>query len=219
MKQIFFSKFMEVANTLTFQPTLVLKKIMPSKIFQEYKEGKFSKTTFPEKKVKIEEVFVPDFVKGKEMFRDKNNCIQTVHFAGKTSPMKRPCFWCLDTCENPVGIPVGMFYSEDKSVITFVTQGAACSYECCGAYIRSKIDMYPSRRDSTLLNSLIYLGVMFSLSYPNEEMPNHAPDFRLLTLNGGTLTPSEYHNGKKHSYLAVPSMITCSGSSAYLKLC
>lgn len=127
-------------------------------------------------------------------------------------PSKGRCFWCLqdydytnDPDREAVGIPV---ISEEKTVsildqktqtskiiklLCFWAEDFCCDFSCAYAYCDRWMKLPVYYGDPIMINSESMLLTMFSLQNPDKELIK-AKDFRLLDLNGGSLTMKEWRN-------------------------
>jgi hypothetical protein len=202
---------------LSYNPTIVLKRIEPSKLIQNYHSGKYNNLSIPETKNKVIASFIPSTSTGVYSFKDKNNSTQIIHLTNKVSP-PNICLNCMCTfSDTPTGIPISIYYDENRTKLVFITQGNTCSFECAHRYIRDKTETCRKNKDPVLENSLQYLGLMYKKIYGEEnKLPEPAPDFRLLEMFGGTCTHDEYKS-KTHRFKQIPSVLQIAGTEKFLK--
>lgn len=187
---------------ISYSPTLCLKSVDVSKLYQEYINGKYNHITLAD----LPHIKLANDIKYNnisDVIVDSSGNVQRVLMTN-SNPAKR-CSWCLSDIEaDPVGIPVDVYKSEDKLVI-LVDQPYYCTFECAYAGLYRENNQVYYLRDSLYKDSEWILKTWFSLIYPNKEL-RKAPDWRLLDINGGTLTIDEFRSNS-HTLTRLPNFI------------
>ena len=221
--------------SITFQPTFVLKKVDPLKIMKAYTEGAYSTLTLPKTKISVEASTVPSITGATNSFRDKYNCIITIHTSNneaiKALPTYKPrCFWCMQDLVSdksahvpiPTNVQVWTDYSKNETTYYFETDaggkggGCCCSFQCALSYVRHFTEGKGSSYNYSNEQKEIYLRTLYNICYPNNKEPlQPAPDFRLLHYNGGTMTPDEF-KATKSVFIPLPNIIMASGAHQFM---
>jgi hypothetical protein len=196
-----------------YQPTFVLKKIDPIQIHQHYASGKYTKFTLQPiaDKVSVEAAVVPSLTGGTHTFRDKNNCVILIHTTNnqslKSLPSFKPrCFWCMqDLSFNtdthvPLPTKVQRLVTPETTYYDFDADGMCCSFECGLAFLRHFKEGGGVVRSYNNETREIVLQTLYRLCHPE------APDFRLLSCYGGTMTIDEFRLSKS-LFVPLPNIL------------
>ncbi len=205
-----------------YQPTIVLKKIDPLKVVKLYQSGYFKQATLSTNKLTVDAAIVPSISGATLSFRDKNNCVIIIHASNndamKSLPGYKPrCFWCMQDLPSDnashVPIPSSMFVHHDwetKKVFYYFDAvgggkgGCCCTFECALSYIRHFKQQHNNNKNNESLE--VYLKTLYRLCYPDRDTLREAPDFRLLTSNGGSMTIDEFTNTKS-IFVQLPNVV------------
>jgi len=207
-----------MSETVIYQTTFVLKKIDPVQIHGHYTAGKYKQLSLNDftKKTMVEAAVVPSITGGTHTFRDKNNCVIIIHTTNNTSlkslPSFKPrCFWCMqDLPSNPdlhVPLPTKMnrLVSKEETMYHFETDaggsggGSCCSFECGLAYLRNFKSDNSEQKE-------VCLQTLYRLCYVDKPALRPAPDFRLLSQYGGTMTIDEFRQTKSQ-FVKLPNIL------------
>lgn len=200
-------------------PTFLLRKIDPSKIWDNYLSGKYINLQVPAKQIGVKPVPVTvSKIYGDKAedptysFRDRHGGIQVlissnqVYFSmvskGETVFGGR-CLWCRHQFDHEaVLLPLTyqLMTLENRSVL-FIAHGEGiyCDFECCLADIHEFRSKSFNSKDINYVNSEQILRYMFSSLYPNKIL-SPAQDYRLSKENGGSMEYSEYKSTSSRYY-------------------
>jgi hypothetical protein len=204
-----------VTSSLSYTPTLCLKRVNPESVLEAYLRGQYLTATLPTTKRKLKATFIPATTGESLMFRDKNNCIHTIHMTNNTKIKQLPvysprCYWCMQelskdvTQRVPIVCGMSQIAIKDGYKYTFLSEGEACSFECALAYLRHfGYGVGASARTSHQVNGEMCLHALYRLIYPDGDELIEAPDFRLLVNHGGTMSVDEFIQCK-HVYIPSP---------------
>lgn len=136
----------------------------------------------------------------------------SLHSKDGVPPSKGRCYWCLqdydytnDPDKEAAGIPImqdtkTVSIPDQKTdacrivkVLCFWAEDFCCDYSCAYAYCDRWLKVPIYYADPILTDSESMLLTIFGLLYPNQVLIK-AKDFRLLDLNGGSLTMKEWKN-------------------------
>lgn len=199
---------------MSYTPTIVLRKLDPSKVVATYQSGGYTSYTLPTTRVSVVANATPSTTGHTTTLRDNNNCLIVLHASNKEAvkllPGYKPrCFWCmLDIHGSPCPVPTSMAHQWNNGDVRYVfdVSDVCCSYECALAYARSFL------RDE---RAEVYLHLMHRLMHPTVEKPlRPAPDFRLLDTYGGTMTVDEFKQSRT-TYTPLPSILLQSIAHTY----
>lgn len=225
--------------------SFLLRGINPTKIFNDYHNGKFSnKELFiPVTKAKISElttILAPEYGTSPAdaiyTFKDKNNIpviiATTNHKAyeiyrkNSVQAMGGRCEWCLqDFPHLAIGIPVAVAEKflavkegdkySNQRTFCFWVEGIFCSFECVLAHIHRFLSL-DSTRGNYYDNSESLLKFLHKLQFPQENKLHPHPHPRLLKLNGGSLEVKDYYK-TTHTYHKTPNIVLLPAKACYLK--
>lgn len=198
---------------MSYAPTLVLRKLDPSKVVSAYQAGAFRTATLPSTKIAVFANAAPSTTGQTTTLRDNNNCLVVLHSSNKETvkalPGYRPrCFWCmLDIPGTPCPVATSMSQRWVSGAIrqVFETSDVCCSFECALAYARTFL------REE---RAEVYTRLLHQCVHPSAPPLRPAPDFRLLDTHGGTMTVDEFKHSKT-TYVQLPTVVVQSVARTY----
>jgi hypothetical protein len=175
-----------------FQPSFVLRGMDHAKFWERYWKGEFANRTLPV----TEKVSRGTF----QMRPSVGSCINDPQFSfcdtrgtkvvcvSTNCSNTRICNWCRRSCEGKerCGIPISIQWNEDGSN-EIAWDGYTCSEKCSLAMIRDNMRLPHNFQDPLWVGSEKRLRQI-----SKESHLSPAKDWRLLDINGGSLTEKEY---------------------------
>lgn len=103
------------------------------------------------------------------------------------------CHWCRKKYEDySLGVPIKILTKDNK--IFYLVEGNYCCFECVYAGILAEKHFRPLWKDSEILLKIIYDSL-----YTNTKL-EASRDWKLLDINGGSLTEEQFFNNDKHLF-------------------
>lgn len=225
-------------------PTILLKGINPTLLFEEYKKGTFSYLPTSKNKIKYANnanILAPSYGKDNSFpifcLKDKNNCDvirTTTGFndyeiytkTGGNLPVGGRCEYCREDFETTaIGYPLNyeektilLSDSENvyRTIYTFWVEGKFCSFECALGYVRIILSKPSDYKDTTTRDSERLLKLLYKLMHPDAGILRPAQEPRLLITNGGALTKEQWQNSK-HIYTRTDKIVIIPAKVEYLQ--
>ena len=188
--------------SLNQKPSFILAGIKHSEFLEKFKRGDFDKIQeFKINKVigSLKPAISDDQGDASFSFKDKTGIVQIVHTTG-VDYTNISCHWCRRKfSHHGLGIPIKLI---DKTM--FLMDGNYCGYRCMFASLHQKLLL---KDGSSIYNSSMPLAKMlFKIQYPDSPTPNNAPPWELLTVNGGSMSDSEY-DSLEYKYIPSPTVL------------
>lgn len=189
----------------SYTPTLVLRKVDPSKIVAAYQAGAYRSLALPTTRIAVTATTAPSTTGQTTILRDNNNCLVVLHASNKESVKALPgykprCFWCMLDIHGPpcpVATSMSQRWTEGDVRYVFETSDVCCSFECALAY--AKRFLREERAE-------VYTRLLHRTVRPSDPPLRPAPDFRLLDTHGGTMTVDEFKHNKT-TYVQLPTVV------------
>lgn len=221
------------------KPTFCLRGVDPRQVEQSYKSGSFGEIKIPESRILINKdipSMAPTYGKS---FRDgiyslKHKIGQGVvvatsnhqrfkHFMDTEGEVKMGgrCWWCRcdftgESCGSVVQQANIIDEETGTTIYVFWTYGTMCDDACVLAYDKDMAKRMPDKRDPTTQGSESGLRFLHSLKYPEAGMLEEADDWKLLEINGGSLTVEQYRP-KRYTYHRVGGILVIPAKTSYLQ--
>lgn len=197
----------------------LLKTIEHSKVLKKYLDGEF-KTAKIEKfvlptsnkpVVSLEKKYSLEYDVPIHQVEDKQGNRSLVVLTNVRVPSEKVCCnWCrLDDLPLRYGVPT-LITQVGNAIICYVDDPYYCSMECMYANYNQRCDktMHHYSNTEILINRLFFAILSFEekMNSKNERL-KEALDWRLLEINGGSLTPIQYRHEFKSLYRSINFVI------------
>jgi hypothetical protein len=209
------------ATAVAVVPTFNLRGVNFLEIYSAYKRGDYHNLVIPETKIKdvnisslTATVYSNNESQGMYTKTNKDGSIiirattdqKAYEVYNKTGslPESGQCDYCRRVKSNLMICPTSLYIieSEDAKSNTYIAYGPTlqCSFRCALTYAKlySKVDHLFSKSEEII-------KFIFGLMYPDKRL-DPAPDYKLLIINGGSVSDEEYDN-PKYQYIRVSSVI------------
>ena len=219
---------------LSVSPTLFLKGLVSTDIYNKYNAGEYRYFTLDYiKNIKINlngklsnisaigkdsysDIFTKSSFKNQIQIYCTDNCHYFNTFSqGVTGETK--CYWCRKTFNGqPVGYPIRMDIEtggeDSPDYYIFHSTTAMCTFQCALAGLHQDLKLGKAKPES-----LVYLKFAYEKIYPKAGPLCPAPDWELLKSNGGSLDDNEYYLNT-HRYIKTSSVVFSPVKTIYEKL-
>lgn len=211
---------------VTYRPSFLLRKVIHTTVLAKYRDGKYSKLKISDIKITSSNLTLS----GPIAPAVSENSNLTVHTIKTKSGAKLVihttsvfhsgvlCHWCrLPIDDNPTGIPVGLLKEGKDQTYVFTVDGLFCGFRCAYAMFLKESNAQPRFADPRYRSGTeSRLSFMFDLLYPGKTL-SPSLDWRLLGINGGTMTKEQYHDDPCR-YIESPGIMVIPGKPTYIKL-
>lgn len=233
-------------NGIVIIPTFRLRGIDPTELFRDYLAGSFSNIDIPNDKIVIENIIpvvapqyglsiadnmysIKDGISDQIIFATTNHKAYEMYTkSGGSLPTEGRCLWCRydhKGSEMPgtivaykqkiFQVKIGEKFTIQKTHC-FWTDNQCCDMECALAFDQFFSNLPPDKRESQFYDSEYLLRFLYSLQYPGSGPLIAAKDFRLLNINGGSLTYEQYKS-TRHIYRKMPGMLLLPAKVSYIQ--
>lgn len=226
--------------------TITLRRIDPVSFLRRYLAGEFVNVKIPVKKIKISSFVNLNQKIGTDQtseiykFRNKTNSGQMIvttnhkNFHSKTSqssnssqnqktqitPVINYCIWCRRLIKDqPIGIPVSMEHNRKTKETVFYVEDSYCGFSCALAGLKRLRSCHRLYKDPMYMDADQMLHLMYHKAHQTKKGTRivEAKNWRLLDINGGPLSDSEYDN-KSIKYTELSNLVLSSVKRQYIKL-
>jgi len=211
---------------ISITPTFFLRGVDPIQVLTRYLDGTFQVPdvnlggSLPESEgnLRLTPAYGTDSSSAIYALRDKahHHLIYTTNHGAytaaqdETPPPSYPCPWCRQQARGPtIGPPVRMhrvMTGTSEHLYFDIDTPIYCTFQCCLADLRQQQGNL-STQNPLYLDTETMLKLMYQRLYPDKPPLRPAPDWRLLTANGGCLPPDDYY-GNSQTFLRTGN-ITC----------
>ena len=210
--------------------SLTLKRLNPVVILRRYLAGEFKDIKIPDKKIKITSFVNLNKKIGTDRtseiykFRNKTNTGQLIVTTNQKSFENtnkiNHCIWCRRLINTkPIGIPVSMEYNKKSKETLFYIEDTYCNFSCALAGLKRLRSCHRIYKDPLYMDADQMLHLMYHTAYPSQKCKRiiEAKDWRLLDINGGPLSNSEYENDNME-YSQITNLVLSPIKRQYIKL-
>jgi hypothetical protein len=199
------------------QPTIILRKISPKDIYENYLSGTYDDVEIISGQgVKVENITFTThkyqtglFANETSSLRDKTNNLCRIGFSNNETDDEGLCDYCrrpIKICSKgkpPVGIPVRRTKSEE--IIFYDLDGFYGRWECAFADLIQQMKMGQSHANALYINSEVYMKNLYHLMYPEKDLIP-AKNYRWLKYNRGWMDDEEYEDSSS-PFVELPYVI------------
>ncbi len=211
-------------------PTLLLKGLNYNRVIEKYNRGEYQDYKINNENQKsVKSVNLPATATNKIFIGDKSSDdiyslklkdgqskqvlttnitrFKTHELNGEKKKVGFRCLYCRNDYDyESLGVPVRISFKNNPprakggpEEINCYMDGDTCGFEC------SLSQYLLHRHDPLYLNSEQILRFMYKQLYPGSHL-HEAPDYRLLSSCGGSVTAQEYHKNK-HLYVRTGNLV------------